>query len=160
MEVMDIQYQLRIIADIALAMALGGLIGLERELAGKPAGLRTHILVAGVAALLIPLGRSLMEQVESAAMSGIGSDPTRIIHAIITGISILGAGTIVRQAGNDQIGGLTTAASILMAGTVGIAVAQHHYILGVGVAVLTLIVLGALRGLEKILTGKNSKENI
>lgn len=92
-------------------MILGGAVGFEREKADKPAGLRTHMLVAGSAALLTGMGRVVILNL-GVDETFIRADPLRIIEAVITGITFLGAGTIIRHRGKDQIEGLTTAASL------------------------------------------------
>jgi putative Mg2+ transporter-C (MgtC) family protein len=140
---MNFIFQLEVIGEVALAMLLGGIIGFEREMADKPAGFRTQMLVAGAAALLVGLGDALMRR-----YSGEGTDPIRIVEAIVTGISFLGAGTIFRRSESEQVQGLTTAASILLCAAVGISVALRQFVLAVGVTVLALIVLRGLTGFE------------
>jgi putative Mg2+ transporter-C (MgtC) family protein len=147
---MDWQIQLQIIGEIALAMLLGGLIGIERELSHKPAGFRTQMLVAGSAALLMRLGDVLLVHFNAGNhLIGLNMDPGRIIQAIITGISFLGAGTIIRSRQTEHVEGLTTAASILLSSAIGISIALHQFILGIGVTVLSIIVLSGLRFIEK-----------
>lgn len=141
---MDWVSQVEIIAEVALAMLLGGLIGIEREMADKPAGFRTHMLVAGAAALLVGLGDALVHRFNIGANEYLRSDPIRIVEAIITGISFLGAGTIFRRERGEQVEGLTTASSILLCSAVGIAVALRQFLLAAGTTVLALL---ALRGL-------------
>lgn len=146
--------QLQILGEVLLAMVLGGMIGIERELADKPAGFRTHMLIAGSAALLVGLGDALLDSFilstpADGVRSGIQSDPIRIVEAIITGISFLGAGTIFRRTEQDAIQGLTTASSILLCAALGICVALRQFLLAVGVTVLALIVLRGLKFLER-----------
>jgi putative Mg2+ transporter-C (MgtC) family protein len=136
--------QLIILGYVILATLLGGIIGLDRELAQKPAGLRTHMLVAGSAALLTGLSEILVNSFDIAT-DFINVDPIRIVEAIITGVSFLGAGTIVRQRGEDQGEGLTTAASVLLAAAIGITVALQQYVLAVGTTILILLVLRVLQ---------------
>lgn len=137
--------QAEIIGEVALAMLLGGLIGVEREMADKPAGFRTHMLVAGAAALLVGLGDALLQRFDVHAGDSMRSDPIRIVEAIVTGISFLGAGTIFRRsAENEHVQGLTTAASILLSSAIGISVALRQFIIAVGVTLLALIVLRGL----------------
>jgi putative Mg2+ transporter-C (MgtC) family protein len=144
---MDWWTQLQVIAEVALAMLLGGVIGIERELANKPAGFRTHMLVAGSAALLIGLGEALVQHFAASDYAGvIQSDPMRIVGAIITGISFLGAGTIFRH--ETQVEGLTTAASLLLCGAIGMAVALHQFVIAGGITVLSLIVLRGVKFIE------------
>jgi putative Mg2+ transporter-C (MgtC) family protein len=124
-------------------MLLGAVIGLERELKDKPAGLRTHMLVAGASTVITVLdglvigylnrevGRHLVE-----------SDPCRILGAVVTGVSFLGAGTIVRRALTDHVERLTTAASLLLA-AIGTCAALSQWVMAVGV---TTMVLMTLRG--------------
>jgi putative Mg2+ transporter-C (MgtC) family protein len=134
---------------VAIAGGLGGLIGIERELAGKPAGLRTHIFVGAASALLMILGSGIIESFQRADSSDvIRSDPLRIVQAIVIGISFLGAGTIVHQGGRD-VEGLTTAASILLTAGMGIAVAIGRTWLAAEVAVFALLVLLVIGWLER-----------
>ncbi|HWQ32064.1 MAG TPA: MgtC/SapB family protein [Blastocatellia bacterium] len=147
---MEWNHQLQIMAEVGLAIVLGGLIGLERELADKPAGLRTHMLVAGAAALLTGVGYSLVAEFHpDPSNTSIRSDPLRLIEAIITGISFLGAGTIIRRQESEHIEGLTTAASLLFSGMLGICVALRLFPLAISVTLLTLIILRGVRVIEK-----------
>ena len=135
------QIQFQILAYVGLAMLLGAAIGLEREIEDKPAGLRTHMLVAGAAALLVALGDVMIKHFDMALGSElVRSDPIRIIQAVITGVSFLGAGTIIRSS-TRQVEGLTTAASILFATAVGVCVALSQLVLAVGATVLVLVTL-------------------
>jgi putative Mg2+ transporter-C (MgtC) family protein len=137
--------EFQILAYVAVAMLLGALIGLEREFKDKPAGLRTHMLVAGAAALLLSLGDVVTShfQLELGGQV-VQADPIRIMEAVITGVSFLGAGTIIRSRAGGQVEGLTTAASILVAAAVGVCVALSQIVLAVGVTVLVLITLRGL----------------
>jgi putative Mg2+ transporter-C (MgtC) family protein len=149
--------QLEVLGTVALAMLLGGVVGFEREVADKPAGLRTLMLVSGGAALFVALGDAVLENYfrpdspvsVGGARDMIRSDPIRIIEAIVTGVSFLGAGTIIRGTGRDDVQGLTTAASILLAAALGVTVALHQLVLAAGVTVLALIALRALRLFER-----------
>jgi putative Mg2+ transporter-C (MgtC) family protein len=136
------QPQFQILAYAALAMLLGGLVGLDREAARKPAGLRTHMLVSGAAALLVLLGQVMVRNYDAKLASLLTSAPIRIIEAIITGVSFLGAGTIIRnRRESNQVEGLTTAASLLLAAAIGISVALSQWIVAVGLTLLVLLVL-------------------
>src|SRR5438093_13661712 len=98
--------QLLIILEVIVAMVLGGLIGYDRQLADKPAGIRTHMLVAGASALFVGLGNIAVAKFASAfADSTVRSDPIRLFEAIITGVSFLGAGTIIRRSASDRVEG-------------------------------------------------------
>jgi putative Mg2+ transporter-C (MgtC) family protein len=141
--------QLHILAEVGGAMLLGGLIGLERELADKPAGLRTHMLVAATAALLLGLSDALVHAFNAAAKTTLNSDPIRIVQAIVMGIGFPGAGTIIQRSSAERVEGLTTGASLLLAAALGICVAARQFILAVGATLLALIVLILLGRLEK-----------
>jgi putative Mg2+ transporter-C (MgtC) family protein len=143
----DLGGDLERIEALAISAGLAALIGFERELARRPAGLRTHMLV-GVAATLLMQLASLMAAyfTEQVGAPRISLDPIRILQAIIVGISFLGAGTIVHSNG-ARVEGLTTAASILLTAAIGVAVAIDRIALACAIAVgvaLTLYLLGKL----------------
>lgn len=149
---MDWEQQLLIIGRVALAMACGGVIGAEREWANKPAGFRTHMLIAGAAALLVSLADIMVLRgsvPETAASQLLRSDPIRVVEAIVTGLGFIGAGTIFRARDSERIEGLTTAASILLVGAIGIAVALSAYVLAIGMTLLSLLVVGAIGMVER-----------
>lgn len=125
--------QLEVMLTVAWAMALGGLIGWERQKFDKPAGLRTHMLVAGAGALITGF------TVELSLLSAVG-DTTRGIHAVVTGIGFLGAGAILRQS-NLNPSGLTTAAGVLYTTIVGCAVAVGYGLTATFATVLAILVL-------------------
>lgn len=138
------------ISEVIFAMFLGGLMGFERELAKKPAGLRTHMLVAGASALLVVLGEIMISNYSTSPMvEAIQADPIRIMEAIITGISFLGAGTIIFKNQDETVEGLTTAASILFAASIGIAVALKQYALSTILVVIAIVILLGLGYLER-----------
>lgn len=133
--------ELGVLARTLGAMICGGVIGLEREQAEKPAGVRTHALVAGSACLLIQMGIILFaEFLERFPAETLRADPAGVIEAVITGIAFLGAGTIIRGHG-EQVGGLTTAASILFTAAIGITIAADRHALAVALTVVALITL-------------------
>jgi putative Mg2+ transporter-C (MgtC) family protein len=133
-------------------MMLGGLIGIEREIKDKPAGLRTHMLMAGAGALLVILGRLTVGELSVQVGNNlVESDPVRIIGAVITGVSFLGAGTIIRRSRNRQVEGLTTAASLLVTATIGMCVALSQWVVAVGVTSLVLITLAGVGRVERLL---------
>ncbi len=141
--------QLWIVLDVAIASVLGAAIGIERQLAGKPAGIRTLMLVAGAAAFLMSLGTVMVHVYSGQAGDQVSADPVRMMQAIIVGISFLGAGTIITHRGAERVEGLTTAAAVLMVAAIGASISLKQYVLGVSVTVLTLVVLRALRALER-----------
>lgn len=143
----------RLLVRISMAMLLGAIIGLQRERYGKPAGLRTHILVA--------MGTALF--VIGAIESGMSSDGvSRVIQGLTTGIGFIGAGAILKVAQNGEIHGLTTAAGIWATAAVGVAVGLG--LLGLAVLSVFLIwfVLAGLGYLEARLkpsAGEDSQTN-
>jgi putative Mg2+ transporter-C (MgtC) family protein len=132
------------------AAILGGLIGTEREWRSKPAGIRTHILVAVSAALVVILGPPLVELYSiGAPRETIRNEPLSILHAIILGISFIGAGAVLKNVEAKEILNLTTAATLLFAGTVGVLVGTKLYPLAVASTLLILFLNVALQFLEK-----------
>ena len=129
---------------LLIAAVFGAMIGFEREFNTAEAGLRTHILVAVAAALFTILTFEIFHTIEPGP-GGTQADPIRAIEAVTAGIAFLGAGAIFRSGGNVQ--GLTTGAGMWLAGAVGVATALGFYLIGLGVALLAVIVLAALRAL-------------
>jgi putative Mg2+ transporter-C (MgtC) family protein len=126
---------------VVLAALLGALLGFEREAANKSAGARTHMLVAGGSALAVSVGQLLF--VSEGSGNG---DPARALHAVLTGIGFLCAGAIIRR--ESGVEGLTTAASLWFAAAVGIAIGLQLYILGVGAALIGLVILRVMAKIE------------
>ena len=112
------------------ALVLGALIGYERERAGKPAGVRTHGMVA--------LGAALFTVT---ALTGFGpsSDPARVAAQVVSGIGFLGAGAILQQRGS--VHGLTTAASLWVTAAIGVAVGVGMFVMSLETAVLVFLLL-------------------
>lgn len=120
------------------AMLLGGIVGMQREKVGKPAGLRTHMLVClGTAVVVLACIGGGMD------MDGL----SRVIQGIVTGIGFVGAGSILKLSEQREIQGLTTAAGLWMTAAIGVAVGLGALGLAVIATVLTVIVL-SLQGLE------------
>jgi len=135
----------QVIAEVALAMAFGAAIGFEREWAERPAGLRTHMLVAGAAALFVGIAGGMVDRyAEYPWADRMSVDPVRVMQAIVVGVTFLGAGTILHNQDKQHVEGLTTAASLLVVAGIGIAVAMQMFLIAAGV---TLLILVALRGL-------------
>jgi putative Mg2+ transporter-C (MgtC) family protein len=152
------QDQLHILMYVGLAMLLGAIIGFEREVEEKPAGLRTHMLVAGSAALFAALADVVVRQFNAdLGVELVRSDPLRVIEAVVTGISFLGAGTIVLRGRKRQVEGLTTAASILFTAAVGVCVALAQLVLAIGATLLVLLILRGLGFLEGQLSKKQRR---
>jgi putative Mg2+ transporter-C (MgtC) family protein len=129
---------LEALARIVVAAGLGGVVGLERELDEKAAGLRTHILVAVGSALFTLVGAYGFSDFPSSQV-----DPTRVAAQVVTGIGFLGAGLIFRQGFN--IRGLTTAASLWLVAAIGMAAAAGFW---KGAVITTIVALVSLRPLE------------
>jgi len=137
-----------VVFKIVLSIVLCSLIGIERGIRHKGAGLRTHLLV-GVGSTLIVINSIHMFN----AYNGlVPVDPTRMIAGLITGIGFLCGGTIIR--GGDQIIGLTTAASLWIVSCVGIAVGSGDYFASIVVTIAVLVILTQARGVEKIVESK------
>lgn len=115
---------------LVIAVALGALIGYEREREGKPAGVRTHGMVA--------LGAALFTLVSLYGF-GAGSDPSRLAAMIVSGIGFLGAGAILQARGS--VHGLTTAASLWVTAAIGIAVGVRMWGMSLATAVLVFLLL-------------------
>ncbi len=128
------------IAKLLIAAILGGFIGWERERRGRPAGLRTHILLCVGVTLMMLVSEHIFEKYKSlAADSIIRVDPARIAAQVVTGIGFLGAGTIIRF--GTTVRGLTTAASLWVVAGIGLAVGSGYYIPAITTTILTLFAL-------------------
>ncbi len=153
----DVLDQLALLGRLLLAAVLGGVIGLERELSGKPAGLRTNLLICVGAALLMDLSiavAALANLPNEQAGAIFRADPARIAAQIVSGIGFLGAGTILQARGN--IIGLTTAATIWVVAAIGMAVGAQAYVEAVGATILVYLSLGALNRMEIALSSRRS----
>ncbi len=128
---------------LALAAVLGGLIGVERELREREAGLRTHLLVALGSALFTIVGAYGFHAFLDSGQAVVRADPTRIAAQIVTGIGFLGAGAIIRQ--GFSVRGLTTAATLWVVAAVGLAAGAGYYSAAVITTALVLIALYPLR---------------
>ena len=138
-----------IIIRLISAFILGGLIGLERETHGRPAGLRTHILVCLGSALLMLTSMHIFYLYRDVTTI----DPGRIAAGVITGIGFLGAGTILRF--KASVRGLTTAASLWAVAGIGLAVGSGFYVGAYVTSALVLFVLFFLTQLERVLVRKD-----
>ena len=146
---MDWMQQLGVVGGVAFAMLLGGAVGFDRERRNRPAGFRTHMLVAGAAALIVGMGRLMVaERMGLDASSVLRLDPLRLVEAVIAGVAFIGAGTIFNQRRGAGITGITTASSLLMVAMIGIAAGLHYHVVALAVTVLTLLVLAGLKAVE------------
>ena len=134
---------------MAAAVVLGGIIGFERELAARPAGLRTHMMIA-LAACLLTLITFEMLAMPRLADAASKSDPLRLVEAVTAGIAFLAAGTIFTSKG--RVTGLTTGAGMWMAGAVGLACGIGHLPLAgmaTSVGLVVLVGVGWMAGRVK-----------
>jgi putative Mg2+ transporter-C (MgtC) family protein len=130
-----------VILRLLLSVLFSGLVGLEREVQGRAAGLRTHILVCTGSTLIMLTGLHLCALYQGV----VEIDPGRIAAQVVSGIGFLGAGTIIQF--RDSVKGLTTAASLWAAAGIGLAVGSGFY---VGATVTTFIVLSVLFLLSRV----------
>ena len=138
------------LARIGVATLLGAALGFEREQSGKPAGLRTHMLVAEGAALFMVGSILLTEKYIGVSASSLRIDVTRVASTIVTGIGFLGAGSILRA--GDRVHGLTTAAGIWVAAAIGTLVGAGFYVVPVFGTVIGLFTLVAIGQAERWMT--------
>ena len=131
---------------LALAAALGGAIGLEREYRHKPAGLRTNMLIS--------LGSALFSILSVELGAGAGS-PDRIAAQVVTGIGFLGAGAILRS--GENVHGLTTAATIWVNAAIGMAAGLGSYTIATVGAAITLVVLAVLPAMEQFVEKRGNR---
>lgn len=141
----DISYG-EIILRLVLSTALGGVIGFEREVGNRPAGLRTHILVS--------VGATLIMLVSKYSFEG-STDPARLAAQVVSGIGFLGAGTILRT--GDTVQGLTTSASLWVCAGIGLAIGSGFYLGAVVSVILVLLSLIILVHVEKVIFIKKRK---
>ncbi len=131
-------FRLDLMLQLGLAVVLGGAVGLERELGGKPAGLRTNILICMGSVLYTKLSIAL----------GVGGDQSRVAAQIVTGVGFIGAGTILHARG--AVVGLTSAATIWVVAAIGVALGAGLTLEAVGTTLLVIVVLQGLGRIERI----------
>jgi putative Mg2+ transporter-C (MgtC) family protein len=142
-------FRLELMAQLALATLLGGAIGLERELGGKPAGLRTNILICMGAVLYTSL---------SIEIAGDRADPGRVAAQIVTGVGFIGAGTILHARG--AVVGLTSAATIWVVAAIGVALGAGRYLEGIGATLFVVAVLQGLGRAERTIARHTTRSRI
>jgi putative Mg2+ transporter-C (MgtC) family protein len=138
----------QIILRLLLALVLSGLVGFERQIHRRTAGLRTHILVSLGSCLIMLTSLYVFDIYKNVA----SLDPSRIAAGVITGIGFLGAGAIMRE--REGVKGLTTAASLWVVAAIGLATGCGFYIAAVFSTILTLVVLLFLRYIEAVMMCK------
>ncbi|MBW5811948.1 MgtC/SapB family protein [Yersinia kristensenii] len=136
---------------ITLAGALGGLIGLERQLRAKDAGLRTHILVGIGSAMFMIVSKYGFEDLLT--LEHVSFDPSRVAAQVVSGMGFLGAGTIMIQ--KQMVKGLTTAAGMWVTAAIGLVIGSGLYEIGIYGTMVTLIVLEIFRQLSNRLIGEH-----
>jgi putative Mg2+ transporter-C (MgtC) family protein len=141
LESVDLWQQAAVVINTAIAAILGSIIGWERDRAGKSAGPRTMALVGASAAGIVAIGAVLNETADF-------GDPTRALHAIITGIGFLGAGLIFTNR-NAGIQGVTTAATVFATAAMGCAVGLGFQVSGIGMTIIILVILRSTQVMEK-----------
>jgi putative Mg2+ transporter-C (MgtC) family protein len=131
----------RILLRLLLAVALAGLIGLEREVRGSPAGLRTHMLLAlGVAVVIV-----------AAIVTGMDANAVaRVVQGVLAGVGFIGGGAILKEGRREVVKGLTTAASLWATAAIAAAAALGRGLVAVGATLLALLILAALLKLERL----------
>lgn len=136
----------RVLIRMVVAVLLGGLVGMQREHAGKPAGVRTHMLVCLATALVVL----------ACAGAGMQYDAqSRVIQGIVTGIGFIGAGSILKLTEERDIQGLTTAAGLWLTAAIGIACGVGT----IGIALITAVVTAIVLALAGIIEGRKEKKN-
>jgi putative Mg2+ transporter-C (MgtC) family protein len=135
--------------DVAFAAFLGLLVGLERELSEKPAGMRTYAMIAGAICALVILSFEVMAFFDL-RFDSIAADPIRIVNAIIIGISFIGGGIIFKDQEGKTVEFLTTSATILAVTAIGIAVGISMYWFAVGLTAIILFVNWILKYPESL----------
>lgn len=141
-----------IIIRLALSALIGGLIGVEREVNNRPAGLRTHILVSVSSALMMLVSINGFYDAETGLRTG---DSARLAAQVISGMGFLGAGTIIKTGNNIQ--GLTTAASLWTCAGIGLAIGNGYYLGGLLTSIIVLFTLMSLSSFEKKIAKKKYK---
>ena len=143
-------YELAILVKLLLAGIAGGVVGLEREKHGRPAGLRTNLLVSlGACTMMIISEAFFLKYGGLDAQSTLRLDPSRTAAQIVTGIGFLGAGVILKE--GASVRGLTTAATLWVVAGLGMAFGMGHFTLGAISTVLVLISLIFLKKLDPLM---------
>lgn len=142
---------------LGLASLFGAVVGFEREIRDRPAGLRTHMLISLAAAIFTILAFEIFYAVRSESPVA-NIDPLRLVEAVTAGVAFLAAGTILRSGG--KVEGLTTGASMWLAGALGMACGLGYYTIALIGGVLTIMILAIVLYLEDryIDPGKNGAD--
>ncbi|MCA9124860.1 MAG: MgtC/SapB family protein [Planctomycetales bacterium] len=135
---------------LLVAVVLGGVLGIERQLHGRWAGIRTHMMVA--------LGAAIFTIAALITAPNNSNEVTRVIQGIAAGIGFLGAGAILKLSNELEVKGLTTASSIWLAAALGTVAGLGEYALAAAAGLISLLVLAVLRPLTKAI-GKGNAPN-
>jgi putative Mg2+ transporter-C (MgtC) family protein len=135
---------------MVLAIVVGGAIGLEREIHGRPAGVRTHMMVCLSAAIAIQASQGLIGAMADSESARLVYDPSRLAAGIVTGIGFLGAATVIRS--GDIVRGITTGSCVWAVAVLGIVIGQQHYALAIAGAGSMLGVLIAFNWIFRWVT--------
>lgn len=144
--------QLKIVGQLVLAAILGAALGWEREFWHKPAGIRTHSLVALGSALFAIISISAFERFIEVT----SYDPSRIVGQVVLGVGFIGAGVIIYRRG--VVEGITTAAGLWMASAVGVAVGVGWYTIAILATILSFVILMGIKGAMRLLGKEEFKE--
>jgi len=137
-----------VLVRILVAAALGGIVGIERELRDQPAGFRTHMLVSLGACLFTLVGAFGFQGLTGdQSVPAVNADVTRVASQVVVGIGFLGGGAILRH--GSTIRGLTTAASLWVTAAVGLAVGMGFYFGATAVAIVAVVALAGLKPIER-----------
>lgn len=134
---------------VLLAMVLGGLLGFERELRHKPAGIRTNMLVCGAVCLFVLMGQELGAQWIERFGDRVSLSPEKIVEAVMVGVAFVGGGVIVQAKGKETVKNITTATVIMFTGAIGMAVALKLYWEAVGLIAVVWVVNRGVRWIEE-----------
>lgn len=146
-----------VLARIMLAIFLGGLIGFEREIRSRTAGLRTHMLVSLAAASFTLITIEIYKEVAVMYPGQVTpADPVRVVEAVTAGVAFIAAGAIIQSRGDVK--GLTTGASIWLAGAIGVACGIGFYFVGIVATLVALFVLRVLGWAERKWLGKDVQD--
>jgi putative Mg2+ transporter-C (MgtC) family protein len=142
--------EFEIFLRLVFAVLLGAIIGWEREVKNRPAGLRTHMLVSLASATFALVA---LELVEKSKIAGLTVDPIRAIEAVTAGVAFLAAGTILQS--RRHVIGLTTGASLWLAGAIGVSMGTGLYSIAIAVTVFALLILAVLQQLLRLAEREN-----